>query len=88
MMSLCDCEVKEQSVLVRGQLSILDPVDKVPQDENKTKSSHSTRSFLCDSCHQYWPDCEMESLQFRPGEDMLHSMFIFMLNTSIRRLIQ
>jgi len=36
--------------LGKGQLSVLDPMDKVPQDENKTKSSHSDHSFLCDSC--------------------------------------
>ncbi len=37
--------------LGKGRLSILDPMDKVPQDENKTKSSHSYCSLLCDSCH-------------------------------------
>jgi len=40
--------------LGKSQLSILDPVDKVPQDENKTKSSHSNCSFLCDSCQISW----------------------------------
>jgi len=37
----------------KGRLSVLDPADKVPQDGNKTKSSHSNRPFLCDSC-QNW----------------------------------
>ena len=37
--------------LGKGRSSILDPTDKIPQDENKTKSSHGLRSFSCDSCH-------------------------------------
>ena len=36
--------------LGKGWLSVLDPMDKVPQDENKTKSSHGNCLFLCDSC--------------------------------------
>jgi len=37
--------------LGKGPWSVLVPVDKVPRDENKTKSPHSDRQFLCDSCH-------------------------------------
>ena len=37
--------------LGQGQMSVLDPADKIPQDENKTKSSHGLCSFSCDSCH-------------------------------------
>jgi len=36
--------------LGKGWSSVLGPTDKVPQDENKTKSPHSDCSFLCDSC--------------------------------------
>jgi len=36
--------------LGKGWSSVLGPADKVLQDENKTKSSHSDCSFLCDSC--------------------------------------
>ncbi len=36
--------------LGKGWSSVLGPMDKVPQDENKTESSHSDHSFLCDSC--------------------------------------
>jgi len=50
MMSLCDCEVSGMVCLGKGQSSILDPMDKVPQDENKTKSSHGNCLFPCDSC--------------------------------------
>jgi len=35
--------------LGKGWSSVLGPADKVPQDENKTKSLHSNHSFLCDS---------------------------------------
>ena len=49
-MSLCECEVIEAVLLGRDPWSVLDPMDKVPQDENKTKSSHSGRQFLCDTC--------------------------------------
>jgi len=38
--------------LGQGGRSVLVPVDKIPQDKNKTKSSHSLRSFSCDSCHR------------------------------------
>jgi len=38
--------------LGKGWSSVLGPMDKVPQDENKTKCSHSIGSFLCDSCQQ------------------------------------
>jgi len=37
--------------LGKGQLSVLDLADKIPQDENKTKSSHGDHLFPCDSCH-------------------------------------
>jgi len=43
MMSLCNCEVNGMVCLGKGRSPILDPTDKVPQDENKTKSSHSDR---------------------------------------------
>jgi len=38
----------------KGWLSVLDPADKIPQDENKTKSSHGDHLFLCDSCQITW----------------------------------
>ena len=47
---MSNCEVKEWSGLVRVHGLFFVPTDKVPQDENKTKSSHSNRQFLCDSC--------------------------------------
>jgi len=34
----------------KGQSSVLDPADKIPLDENKTKSSHGYCLFPCDSC--------------------------------------
>jgi len=40
--------------LGKGWSSILDPADKIPQDENKTKSSHGYCLFLCDSCHRMY----------------------------------
>jgi len=55
MMSLCDCEVNGTACLGKGWSSVLDPRDKVPQDENKTKSPQGDHSSLCDSCHKCWP---------------------------------
>ncbi len=43
MMSLHECEVNEVVLHGKGPWSIPDPMDKVPQDENKTKTSHSGR---------------------------------------------
>jgi len=36
--------------LGKGWSSVLDPMDKIPQDETKTKSKHSDCLFPCDSC--------------------------------------
>jgi len=37
------CEVRGAVLLGMGPWSIPDPMDKVPQDENETKSSHNDR---------------------------------------------
>ena len=43
LMSLSECEVIGAVLLGRGPWSVPDPTDKIPQDENETKSSHSGR---------------------------------------------
>jgi len=45
-MSLSECEVIGAVLLGRGPWSVPVPTDKVLQDENETKSSHS----VCHSC--------------------------------------
>ena len=42
-MSLSECEVIGAVLLGRGPWSVPDPTNKIPQDENETKSSHSGR---------------------------------------------
>jgi len=62
----------EMVCLGKGQSSILDPADKIPQDENKTKSSCSDCLFLCDSCQLYWETFSMSEpwlIQFEPFTD-------------------
>jgi len=49
--------------LGKGQLSVLDPMDKIPQDENKIKSSHGLHSFSCDSC-QFFDKTEFIKTQW------------------------
>jgi len=43
LMSLSECEVIATVLLGKGPWSVPDPMDKIPQDENETKSSHSGR---------------------------------------------
>ncbi len=66
--------------LGKGRLSILDPADKVPQDENKTKISHSNCSFLCDSCH-CCPSCGQYSHANSFNVSQLYAMQYVVSNT-------